>query len=57
MINIENRHRQKPQNKKSSHNEIIIQAYYIFFIDGDIKDILKGRAAFCPRPIITTKFI
>ena len=23
------------------HNEIIIQSYYIFYIDGDIKDILK----------------
>jgi hypothetical protein len=27
--------------QKAPHNEIIIQSYYIFYIDGDIKDILK----------------
>ena len=33
---------QKPPGQKAPHNEIIIQSYYIFFyIDGDIKDILK----------------
>jgi hypothetical protein len=47
MINIENLHRyitgtgQKPQDKKPPLNEIIIQSYYNFFIDGDIKEILK----------------
>jgi hypothetical protein len=29
-----------PQTKVP-HIEIIIQSYYIFYIDGDIKDILK----------------
>ena len=30
---------------KSPHNEIIIQSYFIFFyIDGDIKDILKIKS-------------
>jgi hypothetical protein len=31
---------QKPR-QKAPNNEIIIQSYYIFYIDGDIKDILK----------------
>ena len=34
--------RQKLPGQKSPHNEIIIQSDHIFFyIDGDIKDILK----------------
>lgn len=28
--------------KSPPHNELIIQSYYIFYIDCDIKDILKG---------------
>ena len=34
--------RTKAPRTKAPHNEIIIQSYYIFFyIDDDIKDILK----------------
>ena len=32
---------QKKTREKAPHNEIIIQSYYIFYIDGDFKDILK----------------
>ena len=33
--------RTKAPGQKAPHNEIIIQSYYNFYIDGDIKYILK----------------